>query len=103
MILAAPLEQYRTDYVFLSPDKYLDDYINIIAPSTATATLDGQEVPGGSYTAIPGTGFKVARLKVADGIHRVAASEPVGVIVYGYDRDVSYGYPAGLNLSDASN
>jgi len=103
MILAAPVEQFRTDYVFLTPDKYQDDYINVIAPSTASVTLDGTTLIGSLYTSIPTTGYKVARIKVNDGVHTISATEPVGVIVYGYDRDVSYGYPAGLNLSDQSD
>lgn len=102
MLLAAPVEQFRDDYVFLTPNKYIDDYINVIAPSGATVTLDGTVLVSSLYTAIPGTGFKVARIKVNDGVHTIASSEPVGVIAYGYDRDVSYGYPAGLNLSDQS-
>ncbi len=100
LILAAPIEQFRTEYVFLSPNKYLQDFVNIIAPSDAFVTLDGLAIPGGNWVAIPGTGYKVARLKVADGIHRVLADKEVGVIAYGYDKDVSYGYAAGLNLSD---
>ena len=43
---------------------------------------------------------QVARLKVGDGVHSLDASAPVGVVVYGYDDDVSYGYPAGLDLDD---
>ena len=34
----------------------------------------------------------------ADGTHRVVADQAISVIAYGYDRDVSYGYAAGLNL-----
>lgn len=33
-----------------------------------------------------------------DGVHRVNASEPFGLIVTGFDSYVSYGYAAGLNL-----
>ena len=56
-------------------------------------------VPPGLFQPIQGTDYRVARLTVSDGVHRIDASEPVGVIVYGYDDDVSYGYPAGLDLT----
>ncbi len=100
LITIAPTEQFRKDYVFLSPSKYQDDYINIVAPDGASVVLDNFTVPAGNFEAIGDTGFRVARLKVNDGVHRINATAPVGVIAYGYDRDVSYGYTAGLNLTD---
>ena len=39
---------------------------------------------------------------LSDGVHKLTSDKPVGVISYGYDDDVSYGYTAGLNLSDQS-
>ncbi len=33
-----------------------------------------------------------------DGVHRVDADQPVGVIVSGFDSYVSYAYPAGTDL-----
>ncbi|MFT7578467.1 MAG: hypothetical protein ACI9MR_000125 [Myxococcota bacterium] len=100
LILQPPVEQFRKDYVFLTPDQYVSDYINIIAPVGATVVLDGNPLPAANFTAIPGSSWLVARQPVLDGVHAITATEPVGAIVYGYDRDVSYGYPAGLNLTD---
>lgn len=100
LISIAPTEQFRKDYVFLSPNKYQDDFINIVAPNEASVSLDGVTVPAGNFEPIGSTGFRVARLKVNDGVHRLNATLPVGVVAYGYDRDVSYGYTAGLNLTD---
>ncbi|MCB9729950.1 MAG: IgGFc-binding protein [Deltaproteobacteria bacterium] len=100
LISIAPTEQFRKDYVFLSPDKYQDDYINVVAPDGASVVLDGTTIPGGNFEAIGATGFRVARMKVPDGVHRLSSTMPVGVVAYGYDKDVSYGYTAGLNLSD---
>ncbi|MFO0751083.1 MAG: IgGFc-binding protein [Myxococcota bacterium] len=100
LILVPPQKQFRKDYVFLTPDKYAHDYVNLVAPSAAAVTLDGATVAASSFSAIPGSDWKVARLEVGDGVHSVLADQPIGVIVYGYDRDVSYGYAAGLNLVD---
>ena len=100
LILTAPVEQFREEYVFLSPNKYLEDYINIVAPVGAQVTLDGANISAASFTVIGATGYMVARLKVADGVHSVKSDMKVGVIAYGYDDDVSYGYTAGLNLQD---
>jgi len=98
LIMLPPTKQFRNDYVFLSPNKYAQDYINIIAPSDTSVTLDGIIVPPGNFTTISGSNWKVARVSVADGTHSVTANQPISVIAYGYDRDVSYGYAAGLNL-----
>jgi hypothetical protein len=99
LILLPPVEQFRDDYVFLAPNKYAFDYINIVAPAGATVTLDGQAVAPATWVTL-NADWKVARMQVADGVHRLTATAPVGVIAYGYDKDVSYGYAAGLNLVD---
>ncbi|MBL6976071.1 MAG: IgGFc-binding protein [Deltaproteobacteria bacterium] len=129
-ILAVSEEQFRMEYVFLSPDKYLFDCVNLIVPVGATVLLDGEEVnaddltfrpireiqdeledkglaqpsdlgiPFGDYSLV-GTGkWGVYQLIVSDGVHTATSDQPFGVIAYGYDQYVSYGYPAGLNLED---
>ena len=62
------VEQFREEYVFLSPNKYLEDYINIVASVGAQVQLDGVNISAASFTLIGGTGYMVARLKVADGV-----------------------------------
>ena len=44
LIIMPPLEQFRSSYVFLTPDKYSFDFIRIIAPRTAVVVLDGRSV-----------------------------------------------------------
>ena len=54
----------------------------------------------GDYKVMGSGEWAVWRLIVADGVHTASSDEPFGVISYGYDQYVSYGYPAGLNLQD---
>jgi hypothetical protein len=54
----------------------------------------------GDYSLIGQGEWAVWRLIIADGVHTASSEEPFGVISYGYDQYVSYGYPAGLNLQD---
>jgi len=102
-ILTVPVEQFRDEYTFLTPTAYKEDYINVIAPTTAFVQLDGADIPVSSFTSIPGTNYMVARLPSSDGAHSLKASQPVGLVVYGYHDDVSYGYPGGANLFDLGN
>ena len=99
-MLAVPTQQYRTDYVFLTPDAYKQNYVNILAPSTAFVTMDGSNVPADAFKSVTGTTWMVARLPAPAGVHTIKATAPVGIIVYGYHKDVSYGYPGGANLFD---
>ncbi|MDP6945899.1 MAG: IgGFc-binding protein, partial [Myxococcota bacterium] len=98
LIVLAPVEQFRDEYVFLTPNKYVSDYVNVIAPADATVTFDGSPIPDFQYTPIPSSTYRVARLLVSDGVHHLVSSAPTGVVVYGYDADVSYGYVGGLDL-----
>ncbi len=96
--LVVPTDQFLDAYVFLTPTKYSDDYINLTGPNGTAFLLDGVPVTG-VYTPIPGPGgMGVYQLPVADGVHTVSADQPFGLTVYGYDCDVSYAYPGGLRL-----
>jgi len=99
-ILGVPREQYRSDYVFLAPNQYEFDYLTVIAPIAGTVTLDTVLLEESVFKAFGDGSFKVAKLPIADGVHHLTASAPVGLFVYGYDSYVSYGYPAGLDLED---
>jgi hypothetical protein len=35
-----------------------------------------------------------------DGVHSLRSDEPAGLMVYGFDAFVSYGYPGGSNLEE---
>ena len=100
LILTPPVEQFREDYVFLVPSAYAENYLNIMAPSETTVTLDGEPVAAEFWTTIPATTYQAAKVPVDAGVHTLVADTPVGLTVYGYDDDVSYGYTAGLNLVD---
>lgn len=134
LIVVPPVEQWRSDYVFLTPDKYAFDFVTVIAPAGVVATLDGQPVDETRCVRTPGDGLdeaarggrppanwvytcqisfavvdptKAAPANVLvgeqnDGVHRVEAPTPVGVLVSGFDNYVSYGYAAGTQLEELS-
>ncbi len=102
LILVAPKEQWRQSYVFLTPDSYQHDYVNITAPKGATVTLDGKVLGQGDFAPVQGTSEYVVHVtELSDGVHTVSSDSeqmPIAIIVYGYDDDVSYGYVGGLGL-----
>ena len=101
MILAVPAEQFMESYVFLVPDAYMGDYLNVIAPAAAQhVVLDGNQIPPASFMPIGASGYGVYRTEMIDGIHSIWSDQGIGIMVYGYDDDVSYGYPGGLGLMD---
>ncbi|MBU6159639.1 MAG: hypothetical protein KGO50_00850 [Myxococcales bacterium] len=98
LMMLVPQEQFRTDYTVLTPADYLQDWLTLIVPATASVTLDGAPVTV-SAQALADSGLVIYRVPVDDGVHRVTATEPMGLYAYGYDCDVSYSYAGGLNLN----
>ncbi len=98
LILDVATTQYLKEYIFLVPDKYQLNYLTVIAPIGATVKLDGSTLLTSGFKTVPGSTWGVARLPVGPGKHELTSSKPAGLFVYGYDDDVSYGYPAGAGL-----
>ncbi|MGD8859825.1 MAG: IgGFc-binding protein [Myxococcales bacterium] len=126
IIAVPPVEQYRRDYIFLTPDKYAFDFLVITADAEANILLDGEPLPEHCTTdpadglerspgdprpdrvvhrcqlSFPrvsaGTNAQVLDGDQNDGVHTVVADRGVGIVVYGFDRFVSYAYAGGLDL-----
>ncbi len=100
LVQVPPVIQYRSDYVFLIPDGYAHDYVVVVSPEDAEISMDGADVAAApSLVAdVGGVRWVRRRIELADGIHRMNSDLPVGATVFGYDTDVSYAYPAGLDL-----
>ncbi len=131
LLIVPPIEQFRADYVFLTPDKYMFDFVTVIVPKDTEILFDGAPFDADACEKAPvkpapspvtGTpmsdGFTVWRCQLSfpvfdaskpvgkqlspgrqnDGVHRLQASRPVGLVVYGFDSFVSYAYAAGTEL-----
>ncbi|MFP4597837.1 MAG: IgGFc-binding protein [Persicimonas sp.] len=99
MAVSVPTDQFRTDYIVLTPEAYERDYINLIAPAGFEVRLDGEAISDDDWTKVGERGnYDIAQIRVEDGFHRLEGDEPFGVVSYGYDCHVSYAYPGGLNL-----
>jgi hypothetical protein len=106
-IMAIPSEQYRSDYIFLVPGEYAHNFVTVDAPLGTTVTHDDgsrvEEWGPELFTPFGEGQFGVYRVELMrEGFHRLTADVPFGVVVHGYDDDVSYGYPAGLDLREIS-
>lgn len=129
LVVIPPVEQYRTQYVFLTPDKYAFDFVSVVVPPGSRAELDGlpfancQERPADGLTEeARGTAppFVVMQCQLSfatidpdleapdnltlgeqsDGVHVLRTEAPSGLVVSGFDSFVSYGYAGGTELKE---
>jgi hypothetical protein len=125
-ILVPPVEQWRSKYVFLVPNKYAFDFLLVAMPETSSLRFDGDDLSvalprceyaaagklqaGGApmptdYVAIrcPLSNPRVDDLENPanqnDGRHVLESNDgqTFGLILWGWDSYVSYGYPGGTN------
>jgi hypothetical protein len=107
MILFAPFEQFRQDYVFLVPETFTTNYVVIAAPLGTRVELDGGPIDGDEFMSIctyeevgeiEGTTYQAVTCPLEGGAHRIESSMPAGIMVYGYHNVGSYGYAGGSDL-----
>jgi hypothetical protein len=100
MTQVVPIEQFREDYLVLTPFAYVQDYLNltVLTESVDSVIVDGEVVDPSWFEPVTDGIWSVARLPVEDGPHNVMADSPFGLDAYGYSCHVSYAYPGGMSL-----
>ena len=100
LTMTVPFNQFRVDYIVLTPDAYAENYLSIVIREGTTVVLDGEAVDASLFNQVGDipTGFLAAAIPVGAGTHVITADLPFGLDAYGYDCHVSYAYPGGLNL-----
>jgi hypothetical protein len=97
--LLVPVEQWRRDYIVLTPPAYQrGNFLNIATTLGSTVLLDGEPVDENLFVPLEGGQYMAAIVPVEEGPHNLSSANPFTVIAYGYDSAVSYAYPGGLNL-----
>jgi hypothetical protein len=56
-MVPAPREQWRNDYLLLTPDKYVFDYLIVVAPSSAHVYIDGMALDTTNSEVTPSDGL----------------------------------------------
>ena len=74
--------------------------MTVIRPAGLQITVDGTPTSV-TFQAISGGSYEVGYVELGAGVHVITGGNAFGLIAYGWDSAVSYGYPAGLNLRTA--
>jgi len=100
--LVPPDEQFLNSYVISAGTPNIpSNFLNITSPTSniGTVRVDGVVVNAGLWTPIQATGFSGAKVPIANGVHTVTSSLPVGLLTYGFGSFDSYGYLGGQSFS----
>jgi hypothetical protein len=101
MVYTSPTEQFLPRYVVLVPGTWINDALVITRVAGSGVLLDGTAIPAGSFVTVASSGYEVARIAVADGIHTLVSTNPdngLAVIVVGWDTYDSYAYIGGMGM-----
>ncbi len=96
-----PAEQYRTEYVFLTPGSWTENWVVISAETGTEVTIDGA-VPGNCIVAPAGTldglAYEARRCPLSEGVHSLSGKKPFGIAAYGYGTAGSYAFIGGADV-----
>lgn len=100
MTILVPAEQFRREYVFVTPSSYVatvngQSWVLVSREPGVAISLDGAPVEA-DWIAVGDR--ELARVPVDGGAHHAESSSPFGLVAYGLGSYTSYAYPAGLDL-----
>ncbi|RLB59763.1 MAG: hypothetical protein DRI90_15000 [Deltaproteobacteria bacterium] len=96
-----PVEQYRTEYVFLTPGSWIENWVVIAAEIGSQITIDGS-VPTNCIVStaisLEGTNYEARRCPLNEGVHQLSGDLPFGIAAYGYGSAGSYAFTGGADV-----
>ncbi len=105
-MVLSPTLQVIDDIVFdaFTTPTITSTYVNIVTETSNinNVLLDGNPVPGGNFTPVPGSTFSYAQVNIVTGSHTLQSAAGFLAYVYGFGPYNSYGYTGGVNVKKAS-
>jgi hypothetical protein len=101
LTLFAPVEQWRTEYVFLAPGSWSENWVVITTDVTTQVVIDGSvptnciKEPAGILDNVP---YESRRCPIKAGSHYLTGDKPFGIMAYGYGAAGSYAHVGGANV-----
>ncbi|MBK6517749.1 MAG: IgGFc-binding protein [Polyangiaceae bacterium] len=96
-----PVEQYRQEYVILTPGSWSANYVVISAEVGSMVTIDGA-APAGCVVepagSIDGVSYESRRCPLSEGAHQLNGDKPFGITAYGYGSAGSYAFAGGADV-----
>jgi len=101
MALVPPVDQFFSAYTVLVAPSRPTNFLNLTVPSGAVGavTLDGLLLAATNFVSIGASGYSGAQLHASTGLHTLAASQPFGLLSYGYAFAEAYSFPAGMAVA----
>jgi hypothetical protein len=96
-----PVEQFRTEYVILTPPSWTQNWVVIASESGSLVKLDDKPTVGCIFSqagTLDGKTYAAIRCPVTDGVHRLSGDKPFGIIAYGYGSAGSYAFAGGADV-----
>ncbi|MBK8255151.1 MAG: IgGFc-binding protein [Polyangiaceae bacterium] len=96
-----PVDQYRTEYVILTPGSWNQNWVVIVAEVGTNVSIDGTS-PGGCSTQpagnLAGVEYETRRCPLQEGAHNLSGDKPFGIVAYGYGSAGSYAFVGGADV-----
>ena len=96
-----PVEQYRSNYVILTPGSWSQSWVVIVAQQGKSVSIDGGS-PGGCLTqpagSLNGVTYETRRCPLNTGVHSLTGDAPFGIVAYGYGSAGSYAFVGGADV-----
>lgn len=97
----SPVEQYRSEYVVLTPPSWTQNWVVIAAEVGTNVLLDSAATTGCKKQVagtLDGKLFESRHCPLAEGVHQLSGDKPFGIITYGYGAAGSYAVVGGADV-----
>ena len=102
-IQAVPVELYRDQYAIMVPSDYNQNYVTVIKPAGSSVSQGTTTVPQNTFVPFGDSSWEFAYVAVDPGVHIFTGDDGFGLVAYGYNNAVSYGYPGGMSVGEGQD
>lgn len=100
LILAVPSSRFRTFYVLTVPQGYDTNWVTVIKPVGSTVEVDGVPANQALFQTFASGRYERGYIELSPGVHQLEGDLRFGLVAYGFNTAVSYGYTGGLSGAD---